>query len=269
MRIELQLFQKLKEKVQSFSTLLRLDTFVKKLGRKLAVSIEDILAIALFKQESQITTKKKCYELLELQSHCSYKTLVVNMNRWHHLAIMILALILKMNRISSHPIKHTDSTDIPVCLNKNARHHKTIKDLASWSHNGKGYYYGLKLHLTTNLERKMLAIKITSACVDEREIFIPLNNELSGLFVADAGYISEKLEKEFYKEGIRRVLIKPRKNMKKLATLIDILIYNTRMLIELNFRNLKMFFGLITSLPRSVDGYLANSIYSLLAYAIA
>jgi len=27
-----------------------------------------------------------------------------------------------------------------------------------------------------------------------------------------------------------------------------------------------MFYGLITSLPRSVDGYFANYIYSLLAY---
>lgn len=268
MRTELQLFQNLKEKVQSFSNILKLHTFVKKLGRKLALNIETILAIALFKQEVQITTKKKCYKLLELQSHCSYKTLVVNLNRWSFLAAMLLCLILKLNRIGAHGIKHTDSTDIPVCLNKNATHHKTMRGLASWAHNGKGYYYGLKLHLTADLNKKMLAIKITSASVDEREIFIPLNDELSGLFVADAGYISSKLEKQFFNEGRRRVLIAPRKNMKKLATAIDILIYNTRMLIEINFRNLKMFYGLITSLPRSVDGYVANYIYSLLAYAL-
>lgn len=268
MRTELQLFQNLKEKVQSFSNILQLHTFVKKLGRKLALKIEDILTIALFKQETQIETKKKCYELLELKTHCSYKTLVVNLNRWWHLATMILCLILKLNRIDTHSIKHTDSTCIPVCLNKNARYHKTLKNLASWSYDGKGYYYGLKLHLTSDLKRKMLAIKITSASVDEREIFIPLNDALSGLFVADAGYISSKLEKQFFSEGRRRVLIAPRKNMKKLATAMDILIYNTRMLIELNFRNLKMFYGLITSLPRSVDGYVANYIYSLLAYAL-
>lgn len=268
MRTELTVFQQLREKVQSFSNILKLHTFVKKLGRRLALPLEDILTIALFKQEIQIETKKKCYELLELQTHCSYKTLVVNLNRWWHLAAMVVCLILKLNRIGANGIKHTDSTDIPVCLNKNARYHKTLKDLASWAHNGKGYYYGLKLHLTSDIKRKMLAIKITSASVDEREIFIPLNNALSGLFVADAGYISKTLEKEFYQEGRRRVLIQPRKNMKKLATYLDILIYNTRMLIELNFRNLKMFYGLITSLPRSVDGYCANYIYSLLAYVL-
>jgi len=31
---------------------------------------------------------------------------------------------------------------------------------------------------------------------------------------------------------------------------------------------LKMFYGLTTSLPRSAGGYLANYIYSLLAYQI-
>lgn len=269
MRTELAVFQNLKEKVQSFSSIVRFNTFVKKLGRKLALKIEDIITIALFKQEAQIETKKKVYELLELESCSSYKTLAVSMNRFSFLAAIMLVLIMKGNRQQAHFIKHTDSTDIPICLNKNARYHKTMKDLASWYHNGKGYYYGLKLHLTTDLNRKILSIKFTSAAVDDREIFIKLNDQLYGLFVADAGYVSKTLEHEFYQEGKRRVLIQPRKNMKKLATRLDIFIYNTRMLIELNFRNLKMFYGLITSLPRSVDGYLANYAYSLLAYMIA
>lgn len=194
---------------------------------------------------------------------------MVNINRWYFLALMILALILKFNRLSSHPLKHTDATDIPVCLNKNARYHKTMKNLAFWGHNGKGYYYGLKLHLTADLDRRMLAVKFTSADSDDRQVFLKLNDSLYGLFVADAGYVSEDLEKQFDIESKRRVLIHPRKNMKKLATFLDLLIYNTRMLIELNFRNLKMFYGLVVSLPRSVDGYLANYAYSLLAYALA
>ncbi|MBI3442601.1 MAG: hypothetical protein HY007_02445 [Candidatus Sungbacteria bacterium] len=56
--------------------------------------------------------------------------------------------------------------------------------------------------------------------------------------------------------------------MGKLITAFQYHLYNTRMLIELNFRNLKMFYGLVTSLPRSIDGYLANYFYSILAYAL-
>ena len=59
-----------------------------------------------------------------------------------------------------------------------------------------------------------------------------------------------------------------RKNMKRIATKFQTDLYNTRMLIELNFRNLKVLHGLETSMPRSVDGYFGNYIYSLLAYVL-
>jgi len=104
--------------------------------------------------------------------------------------------------------------------------------------------------------------------VDDREMVIPLSKDLIGIFLADAGYISKKLAQAFYQEHRRVLLVKPRANMKKLMTKFEEMLYSTRMLIELNFRNLKMFYGLATSLPRSVDGYLANYIYSLLAYQI-
>jgi len=57
--------------------------------------------------------------------------------------------------------------------------------------------------------------------------------------------------------------------MKKIMTKFEEWLYKTRFKIEYNFRDLKLFKGLITSLPRSADGYLANYIYSLLAYQIA
>jgi hypothetical protein len=70
MKTELVLYAKLKEKVQSLSSILHLHTYVNKLGRKLALPLEDILTIALFGQETQIETKKKVYELLELETDC-------------------------------------------------------------------------------------------------------------------------------------------------------------------------------------------------------
>jgi hypothetical protein len=139
---------------------------------------------------------------------------------------------------------------------------------ASWGHSGKGFYYGLKLHLTADLKRDILSFSLTSANGSDRSQFMKLNKDLEGIFVADAGYTSEKLEKEFYRENNRILFAKPKKNMKKLMTELQSKLYDTRMLIELNFRNLKMFFGLETSLPRSIDGYLGNYIYSLLAYML-
>ncbi len=148
----------------------------------------------------------------------AYKTLVVNMNRFAKLAAIILAFFVNINRQNSHPIKHTDSTDIPVCLNKNASRHKTMKGLANWGHSGKGLFYGLKLHITTDLKRKLLSFKFTSGNVDDRKMFIKLNKGLFGIFLADAAYISEKMQREFYQEHKRILFAKPRKNMKKIMT---------------------------------------------------
>lgn len=267
MKTHIQLYDKIRQKVQFLYTQLRLDRQEKIKGRKLALPIIDSIALSLFKQKNHIATKKSLFEIF--RPDCSYKTLVVNMNRFAKIAGVLLAFLLNLNRESSHPIKHTDSTDIPVCTNRKAKYHKTMQGLASWKKTGKGSFYGLKLHITTDFKRKLLAIRFTGGNVDDRKIFMRLNKGLYGIFVADAGYVSRKLQNEFYVEHKRILFAKPRANMKKLITEFEYHLYNTRVLIELNFRNLKLFYGLVTSMPRSVSGYLANYIYSLLAYTIA
>ena len=267
MQTVIQVFETIKQQVVTISKQLRFSKFTNHLGRKLALSIEYAVSASLFWKKQNIETKKSVFEILK--PDCSYKTLVVSMNRWSKLAMAVLGLILRFHRQQQHLIKHTDATDIPVCLMNNVDHHKTMAGLASLSKTHKGWYYGLKLHLTSDLAKSVLAVRFTSADSDDRAIFLKLNDDLNGIFVADSGYVSGQLEKDFYQEDKRILFTKPYKTMKKLMTDWQFWLYNTRMLIELNFRNLKMFYGLVTSLPRSVDGYLANYIYSLLAYLIA
>lgn len=267
MKTVIQAYDNLKQIVKFFYKQLRLNKQEKTKGRKLAMPITETISMSIFKQVNSIATKKSIYKIFK--PNCSYKTLVVNINRFAVLALLILTSILKLNQRNAHLIKHTDSTDIPVCLKKNAKHHRTMRGLANWATAGKGLFYGLKLHITTDLGKRMLSVRFTSGNVDDRKTFMNLNKDLLGIFVADAGYISKKLSNQFHIEGKRILFAKPRANMNKIATRFQQMIYNTRMMIELNFRNLKMFYGLITSLPRSVDGYLAHYIYSLLAYQLA
>lgn len=262
----LQVYHQLKDKVTFFYHKLNLFKYENTTGRKLSLSIIETITLALYKQTQGITTKKAIWNDFNL--HCSYKTLVVNMNRCALLALVVLSRILASNRNEAHPIKHTDATDIPVCLNKNARYHKTMNFLASWGHSGKGLFYGLKLYLTSDLWRQMLSLRFTPGNVHGTKTFMKLNRDLDGIFVADAEYVSTKLEREFYQEHKRILFAQPRKNMKKVITVFQKKLYDTRMIIELNFRNLKMFYGLITTLPRSINGYLANYIHSILAYAL-
>ncbi len=266
MKTYIALYNQIKTKVSFFSRQLNFDKLKNKLGRKLAINIEESISLNLFKQKNSILTKRAVYEIF--QPTYSYKTMVVGMNRWAHLAMVILCLVMRINRKDQHFIKHIDSTEIPVCLFRNAHRHKTMKGLASYGHVSKGTFFGLKLHIITDLKQKLLSVKFTSGNISDKEMVIPMSEDLLGLFVADAGYVSEKLRKEFYQENKRMLIVKPYKNMKKIMTKFQELVYRTRMLIEINFRNLKLFYGLITSLPRSVGGYLANYIYSLLAYQI-
>ena len=262
-----QIVVKLRALVSLFFPYCNLKEFLNKTGRKLALPIIEILSLSLFWHLQGIVTKKSVYDLLSLSSFCSYKTFVVNINRFAPVALQIIALILKHNRQFAHVIKFTDATDIPVCLLKNVDHHKTMKDLASMSKSSKGWYYGMKLHLTADFKGKMLAIKITSADGSDRQTAKDMNKNLWGVIILDSGYVSNDLQNEMNIEGKRWWLVKPYRTQKKLASVFENLLYDTRMMVETNFRNLKMFLGLTSSMPRSVTGYLANYVYAILALA--
>lgn len=253
-------------KVRFFFKQLNLKIKLSSTGRPLAINPIEIISLSLFKQVNGIKTKKAIWNIFDLAA--SYKTLVVNMNRFALWALIIFHAILRWNQTHAHPVKHTDSTDVPVCLAKNARNNKTMNGIASWGYSAKGWFYGLKMLITADLNRNPLAVRFASGTADERSIFKRMNKDMLGIFVADAGFLSKDLERDFHIEHKRILFTKPRANMKKIATEFQNRLYDTRMQIELNFRNLKMFHNLETSLPRSLDGYLANYTYSLLAYVL-
>lgn len=237
-------------------------------GRPLKIKTEDALTFALYQHRSTRATKKSIFDDFKELLRCSYKTLVVSMNRMALLALKLLYILMRLWRKWAHLVKYTDATDIPVCLNKNALRHKTLRGFASGGHSGKGFYFGLKLTLTRDAEGRMLGLRFSQAGANDRDIFARINAEIDGIIVGDAGYLSKKLEQSMYKEGKRWVLFKPTKSMKKLQTAWQYHLYNSRFQIEFDFRNLKLFHGLVTSLPRSIDGYLANYIHSLLSFAL-
>lgn len=236
-------------------------------GRTLALEIPDILTLGVFWKTRGIETKKDVYNLFDLP--CSYKTLVVSLNRFALLILLLCIRLVEENRKNPHLVKYTDSTDLPVCLVKNATRHRTMRGLAVWAKTRKGWFFGLKLHLTVDADCRILSFSFTPGNVDDRAQFMNLNRLLKGIFVADAGYISEELAKRFYEEGIRILFTKPRANMKKIATDAQNALYDSRARIEGVFRNLKLFDGLVSSLPRSVTGYFANYFYALAARMLA
>ncbi len=147
--------------------------------------------------------------------------------------------------------------------------HKTMAGLASMGKSTKGWYYGLKMTMTRDDRGTILGLKFSDAGTNDRDLFRQINKGLMGILVADAGYVSSELERDMFIEGQRWVLIRPKRNMKKLATAWQLAVYRGRFKIEFDFRSLKLFHGLVTSLPRSVNGYLANYLHAVLAFVIA
>ena len=266
MNTNLTIYHNLKTIVAQIFSSLKLKDRDHPKGRKPILTNTEAVTCVVLKQKQNIATKKSLYEIVE--APLSYNRFVVALNRTGKYLAHIITMILQLLGQSSHPLKFTDSTDVPVCLNKNGKSHRTMKELAAWSKTGKGWFYGLKLHLTGDVTGKALALKLTPGNSDDRAIFRQMNEKLRGLFVADAGYVSEKLARDFFLDGERMLLTSVRANMKKLATKLEIALVRLRMRVEIHFRVLKLRYGLITSFPRSIDGYLTHYLAAITAHLL-
>jgi hypothetical protein len=263
------IYTKLKSIVTHLCQTFKLFAETPKTGRPQKITQCDALVLALYQHQSTRLTKKSVYEDFKTILKCSYKTLVVSMNKAGLASLRLLFIIMRLGKKHAHLIKYTDSTDIPVCLKKNADSHKTMQGLAGFGRSSKGWFYGLKMTMTRDYNGKILAVKFTLPGANDRDIFRKINKDIHGIIVGDAGYVSKQLEQDMYIEGKRWLLIKPYKTMKKLMTKWQEKLYKGRFRIEFDFRDLKLFHGLVTSLPRSVQGYLANYMHALLSYVLA
>jgi len=266
-----QIFQNLKTKishlVQTFH--LNLNHKSNPQGRPLKIKNEDALALALYRHTSTRATKKSVFEDFKDTLRCSYKTLVVAINRVAQWSMKILFLLMRMGKKHGHLVKYTDATDLPVCLKKNADSHRTMRSFSGFGHSAKGWYYGLKMTLTRDAWGNILGLRFTAPAKNDRDIFRSINRDIEGIIVADAGYVSKQLERDMNLEGRRWILIRPYKTMRRIMTKWQERLYRSRFMIEFDFRSMKLFHGLVTSLPRSVNGYLANYLNSILSFVIA
>lgn len=263
------IYAKIKFIVTQLSQTFKLFNETQKSGRPRKITNADALTLALYQHASTRATKKSVYEDFKHVLRCSYKTLVVWVNRIAWVTLRLLFIIMRLGRKRAHLIKHTDSTDIPVCLKKNADSHRTMRGLAGFGRSAKGWFYGLKMTITRDHDGRLLAVRFTQPGANDRDIFRSINKDIYGIIVADAGYVSGQLERDMNIENKRWLCIRPYKTMKKLMTKWQEELYRGRFKIEFDFRDLKLFHGLVTSLPRSVDGHLANYLHALLSFVIA
>ena len=130
-----------------------------------------------------------------------------------------------------------------------------------------GWYYGFKLHLDCDKYGQILAWRITTATVDDRKGLALIWHELTGMIVADAGYLGSNWQESASDLGIR-LMTGVKKIMKKLMTRWQHTLMKARQVVEGVFSVLKFRLGMETSLPRSVMGFFAHYVWCLLAYQL-
>jgi hypothetical protein len=240
-------------------------------GRKPTLSLSEAATISLIRSEYGIRTWKGLYRLLQNRFRHEfrlpvYKNFVILMNQYAKLILVLINALLQFNLKQAGVIRLIDSTPIPVCKNYRIRRHKTMRRLASRSKTALGWFYGLKLHAMTDIFGNLLGIRFTTGKVNDRIVLDAFLEKLhSSIIIADAGYISKRLEKKASKQG-NILLTCLRKSSLRLASFLDICLLNLRPRIEILFSILKERLGLVTSLPRSVDGYLAHYIHVIFGY---
>jgi hypothetical protein len=269
--MEFRTFHNLKNRITQIVHSFKLNLTHKKhpQGRPLKIESLDAIALALYQHASSRATKKSVYEDLKDSLNCSYKTLVMAMNRAAIYVMQILGIIMRWGRQYGHLVKYTDATDLPVCLKKNADSNRVMKGIAEIGHSSKGWYYGLKMTMTRDADGNILGLRFTSPRKNDRDIFRSINRDIHGVIIADAGYVSKQLEKDMNIDFKRWVMIRPFRSMKKLATKWQDRLYRSRFQIEFDFRSLKLFHGLVSSLPRSVNGMIANYLNAIGSFVLS
>ena len=94
----------------------------------------------------------------------------------------------------------TDGFPIVVCRNCRVPGCKSFRGAneAAWGYcaTKKEYYFGFHGHVVTNLRDEIVSFTLTSANVDERLVVENLFGEITGLMIADKGFISQRLDDE-------------------------------------------------------------------------
>lgn len=194
-----------------------------------------------------------------------YQNFVVAVHRNLPAMVWLLQRLLHY----SSQLRFGDSTMLPVCKNVRADRHKVAKAVAAWGKNWQGWHYGFKLHASVDHENNLTGICFTPADVYDAQRMEELVKGMrpGGTLVGDSHYGASVMRKRLWKQYGIFVIAPPHyKQHNKLMTGLQHLLLTMRPKIEATFDYLKEHMHLVSSFPRSVQGYFVHYIRTLLGY---
>jgi Transposase DDE domain len=196
----------------------------------------------------------------------NYKNFMRSVHQLVGYALVFLEALRKQCK-QGITLQFADSTKLQACSIKREFTHKVAKGIATKSKSTMGWFYGFRLHLVCDVHGRILAWRITTAAFDERKGLALIWEDLSGLVVADAGYLGYNWQVAASELGLT-LMTAVKKNMKKLMTKWQHQLLKARQRVETVYSVLKLRMGLETTLPRSVMGFFAHYVWCLLAYQL-
>lgn len=241
--------------------------------KKTKIPMVMLISLILFKFFTGHRSWKDYYRYLKshhdgvnVGSLPNYKNFMASVHRLVGYALVFLEAVRKHCK-QGVKLQFVDSTKLAVCNIKREFNHKVVRGMATKSKSTMGWYYGFKLHLVCDLKGRILAWRITTATIDDRKGLSLIWEELTGMIVADAGYLGSNWQEVAQDLGLK-LLTGVKKIMKKLMSRWEYFLLKARQCIETVFSVLKLRLGLETSLPRSPMGYFVHYTWCLLAYQL-
>jgi hypothetical protein len=165
------------------------------------------------------------------------------------------------------PLRFADSTMLPVCKHIRADRHRVAKGVAAFGRNWQGWHYGFKLHAAIDHKSRLAALVFTPANEHDNQLMEQLVNDQTKILVGDSHYGGSVMRRRLWKKHRTIVIAPPHHTQrKKMATAWQMLLLHSRPKIEATFGKLKEQHFLVTSFPRSVQGYFTHYVRVLLGY---
>jgi Transposase DDE domain len=177
----------------------------------------------------------------------------------------LLALLLE----DTAPVRLMDSTMLPVCKPHRADSYKVARGIAAFGKNWQGFHFGFKLHASIDPKGRLSQIAFTPANVYDAQAMPNILNEHCILACGDTLYGAKVMGARIKKEYGTTIIAPPfPKQNKKVAAGWQIEFLKLRSKIESVFDYLKEHLNLVSSFPRSLNGYVLHYGRILLGYQI-
>src|SRR5918996_1417010 len=237
--------------------------------RQTALALSEIMTIIVYFHRSHYRDFKHYYTEYVAGHLRPYFPALVSYSRFVELmprALVPLCGYLYTRKGRCTGITFVDSTSLAVCHNRRIGRHKVFAGYATRGKSSMGWFFGCKLHLMINDEGELLAFRVTTGEVQDREPVKAMARELWGHLYGDRGYISKVLHDALLAHGLKLITL-IRRNMKpRLMRLWDRLMLRKRFLIETVNDQLKNVSQIEHSRHRSVTGFMVNLVAGLIAY---